>query len=77
MTVTLGTLKVGDSGKVQALLETDRVYRRKLLAMGLTPGALFTIIRVAPLGDPIQLQIRGFSLSLRRDEAQAVEVTVL
>lgn len=75
MTVTLGELKTGDSGQVVSFRRTGCAYRRKLLAMGLTPGARFTVQRVAPLGDPIQLQVRGFRLTVRRDEASSVEVS--
>ena len=74
MKVTLGELKAGESGTVTAFPEGGNAYRRKLLAMGLTPGTRFTVSRVAPLGDPIQLQVRGFQLSVRRHEATAVEV---
>ncbi len=74
MKVTLGELKKGDSGKITAFREAATVYRRKLLAMGLTPGTVFSVSRVAPLGDPIQLQVRGFQLSVRRSEAAVIEV---
>lgn len=47
----------------------NMAYRHKLLAMGLTPGTTFTIRRVAPLGDPIEIEVRGYSLSLRKKEA--------
>ena len=77
MAATLGELQVGDAGRVIAFREAGKAYRRKLLAMGLTPGTEFTISRVAPLGDPIQLTIRGFQLSVRRHEAVAVEVSCL
>ncbi|MET4694342.1 FeoA family protein [Endozoicomonas lisbonensis] len=75
MTSILGELQVGDSGQVTAFRNAGAAYRRKLLAMGLTPGVQFTVCRVAPLGDPIQLQVRGFQLSVRRDEAAVVEVS--
>ncbi|UYM15744.1 FeoA family protein [Endozoicomonas euniceicola] len=75
MVSILGELQVGDSGRVKAFRNAGAVYRRKLLAMGLTPGVQFTVCRVAPMGDPIQLQIRGFQLSIRRDEAAVVEVS--
>ena len=75
MKVTLGELKAGESGTIAAFVDGGSAYRRKLLAMGLTPGTHFTVSRVAPLGDPIQLQIRGFQLSVRRHEATAVEVS--
>ena len=77
MVSILGELQVGDSGRVTAFRDAGAVYRRKLLAMGLTPGVQFTVCRVAPMGDPIQLQIRGFQLSVRRDEAAVVEVSRL
>lgn len=47
----------------------DRGYRRKLMAMGLTPHAELEVIRRAPLGDPIQIKVRNTYLSLRKDEA--------
>ena len=75
MTSILGELQVGDSGQVTAFRNAGVAYRRKLLAMGLTPGVQFTVCRIAPLGDPIQLQVRGFQLSVRRDEAAVVEVS--
>lgn len=75
--VTLGELKTGEQGEVLTFNKSGSVYRRKLLAMGLTPGTRFTIGRVAPLGDPIQLEVRGFQLSIRRDEATTVEVSRL
>lgn len=49
-----------------------RTYRRKLLSMGLTPGASLVVKRIAPLGDPVQFEVNGFSLSLRRRELQAL-----
>jgi len=42
--------------------------------MGLTRGATLTVVRVAPLGDPVEVQVRGYNLSLRKIEAKAVEV---
>ena len=74
MKVTLGELGIGESARVAAFLDSGSAYRCKLLAMGLTPGTLFTVSRVAPLGDPIQLEVRGFHLTIRRHEAAVVEV---
>lgn len=74
MKVTLGELGTGESARVAAFLDSGSAYRRKLLAMGLTPGTVFTVCRVAPLGDPIQLEVRGFHLTIRRHEAAVVEV---
>ncbi len=52
----------------QILATGAETYRRKLLAMGLIPGASLRVKRIAPLGDPIQFEVNGFSLSLRREE---------
>lgn len=78
---TLADLQVSQKGKVASYEKTadptQKHYRKKLLAMGLTPGTEFTVTRVAPLGDPIQIQVRGFNLSLRKDEAQTLLVEVV
>jgi len=75
MTICLGDMKVGDTGIVSSLKKGNRDYRRKLLAMGLTPGTKFSVVRFAPMGDPVEISLRGFDLSLRRDEATALSVT--
>jgi len=72
--IPLGSLKVGETGRIVALGRADRRYREKLLAFGLTPGTLISVERVAPLGDPLELRVRGFALSLRRGEADTVTV---
>jgi Fe2+ transport system protein FeoA len=51
-------------------------FRRRLLEMGLLPGTPVTVKSVAPLGDPIELLVRGASLSIRKEEAATVNVTV-
>ena len=75
MALTLGDLGAGDSGTIIGFSPSRRTCRRKLLTMGMTPGTTFKICRVAPLGDPIELELRGFQLSLRREEARIVEVS--
>jgi len=55
----------------------DRSFRRRLLELGLTPGTRVEPIAVAPLGDPIELRVRGASLSIRRSEAELVAVAAL
>lgn len=67
-------LKPGDSARVVGFAAGDRDYRQRLLAMGLTPGAAFTVTRVAPLGDPVEVAVRGFKLTLRRGEAAILKV---
>jgi ferrous iron transport protein A len=70
-------LKVGDRARVIGFTEGGKTYRRKLLSMGLTPGIEIVIIRVAPMGDPVEIHVRGFALSLRKDEAAALQVEKL
>jgi len=70
----LGDLVVGERGKITGLRRGDRAYREKLLAMGLTPGTEFSVTRLAPLGDPVEIAVRGFAISLRKGEAQLLRV---
>lgn len=75
--MTLKDLQIGDRAKVAGFLEGGGAYRRKLLSMGLTPGAELSVTRVAPMGDPVEIRVRGFALSVRRDEAEAISVEKL
>ena len=65
--------QVGDSGIVKKVLGEGKV-RRRLFDMGVTPNANFFVRKKAPLGDPIELTIRGYELTLRKDEAELVLV---
>lgn len=75
MDFPLGHLNTGDEAVVSGFVHGARAYRARVLAMGLTKGTRFRVTRVAPLGDPIEISLRGFALSLRRAEADAVLVT--
>lgn len=72
--ITLDQLALNDTALITKLQTTNLSYRNKLLAMGITPGCKVTIIRKAPLGDPIQIAIRGFQLCLRKSEAAGIQV---
>lgn len=67
-------LKVGDNAVVAGFFKGRDSYRKKLLAMGITPGTPFRVVRVAPLGDPVEIQVRGYLVSLRREEAALISV---
>lgn len=69
----LAELTIGARGRVAHVDCGDEVGLR-LLEMGLTPGVEFVIIGTAPLGDPLEIEIRGYRLSLRKSEARRVEV---
>jgi len=73
----LGDLAIGQSGRILGYETSHRAYREKLLSMGLTPGTPITITRQAPMGDPIEIEVRGFKLSLRKGEAAALRVEPL
>jgi ferrous iron transport protein A len=70
---TLAELAVGGGGKVTRIVGDDEISVR-LLEMGLTPGVGVRVLGVAPLGDPIELELRGYRLSVRRAEAARVEI---
>jgi ferrous iron transport protein A len=73
-TFSLRDMALGDKGKVVGLQKGNKGYRKKLLAMGLTPGTEFSVVRYAPMGDPVEISVRGFALSLRQEEASALLV---
>ena len=73
MTRSAADLAVGETGRVFRIAEADEVTRR-LLEMGVTPGVEIRRLGAAPLGDPLEFEVRGYRLSLRRAEAQHVEI---
>lgn len=70
----LKELSPGTRGRVVAYGKTAPDYRRRLLTLGATPGTTFEVVRIAPLGDPIEIRVRGSMISVRRDEAAVMEV---
>lgn len=63
----------GDEGSILMVKGEGRI-RRRLFDMGVTPGAKVLMVKKAPLGDPIEIVIRGYNLTLRKDEAEFVEM---
>ena len=76
MNTNLAKLAVGVKGRVTAVGSIGPMKRR-LMDMGLLPGAEVEVQKVAPLGDPIEIRVRSYSLSLRRKEAEGVAVEVM
>ena len=70
---SLATLKIGSTTQVVDISGEDNTSLR-LLEMGLTPGVEVTVMSTAPLGDPVELELRGYRLSIRRNEAARVVV---
>lgn len=67
-------LKVGSKARIVSIIAGNPSYRNRLIAMGLIPGTEFLVSRMAPLGDPIEIHIRGFALSLRKNEASILQI---
>ncbi|MCH3976793.1 MAG: ferrous iron transport protein A [Bacilli bacterium] len=73
--VQLDKMKIGSSGLIKRV-EGEGKIRRRLFDMGVTPGANVLIKKQAPLGDPIEITLRGYELSLRKTEAKNVFVEI-
>ena len=71
--MTLRDLKVGKSGRVVAV-GGEKALRRRLLDMGITPRTSITVKKAAPMGDPIELLLRGYVLTLRLEDAEKITV---
>ena len=71
--MTLNELKIGDSGVITAV-GGEGALRYRLLDMGLTPRTLVTLRKVAPMGDPIEIHVRGYELTLRVEDARQITV---
>lgn len=72
--MTLAELKAGEMAEITGYTLGNAAYRAKLLALGLTRGLQLKVINVAPLGDPFELAVRGYHLSLRREEVKVIKV---
>ena len=71
--MTLGDAKVG-STVVVTKIEGDSAYKRRIMDMGITKGSELYIRKVAPLGDPVEITVRGYELSVRKNDTQCVQV---
>lgn len=70
---TLKTAKVGETVKV-VKLHGEGAIKRRIMDMGITKGVEIYIRKVAPLGDPVEITVRGYELSLRRADAEMIEI---
>ncbi len=67
-------LKLGEIASVVGYEKEGRMLRDRLISMGMTRGTQFKLVKMAPLGDPVEIEVRGFSLTLRKAEADIVIV---
>ena len=75
--MTLRNLAPGMTARITGYESGNRAYRAPLLALGLTRGTSIHLVNQAPLGDPVQIELRGFSVSLRKAEAEVVQVEAI
>lgn len=72
-TIPLSTLGVGCKARLHSYPVAGAAFLR-LREMGMIPGTLLTLVRTAPMGDPLEIEVRGYRLTLRRSEAEAIAV---
>ncbi|MDR1195384.1 MAG: ferrous iron transport protein A [Endomicrobium sp.] len=74
----LSALKIGQAGKVKSISsKCGSTLKKRLLDMGCVAGCVIKVQKLAPLGDPVEITVKNYSLSLRKEEADAIEVEVL
>ena len=71
---TLKDAKVGETVTVKKLVAEDGALKRRVMDMGITKGSELYIRKVAPLGDPVEITVRGYELTLRRNDAEIIEI---
>ncbi len=74
MSKPLSELKPGESGTILTI-NCDGILRQRLISMGVIPGTRVTVRKYAPLGDPMEVRLRDYSLSIRRKDAESIEVS--
>ncbi len=72
--MTLNELKIGESGRIDTVGGAGAL-RQHFLDMGVIPGAEITLVKLAPMGDPMELRIHGYELTLRLDDAEKISIT--
>ena len=73
----LSKLKVGEAGRVMFVCGSNDRLKRRMLDMGITSGVIVTVKKIAPLGDPISIELRGYELCLRKVDLSNIEVVKL
>ena len=71
-TISLAQLRPGERGQILGYSGGDQRYKIRLLAMGLVRGVVLEVLQVAPLGDPVEVKVLSYRLSLRKNEAQVL-----
>ena len=77
MLITLDKLKIGQKAKVLSIDILDKKRKRHLLDMGLTRGVILKIKRIAPMGDPVSIELRGYILSISKKDLEKIVVKTI
>jgi ferrous iron transport protein A len=75
--MNLSNLKPGQQGKILKLDSSIGPVRRRLMDMGVIPGEIIKVEKIAPMGDPIEVTVKSYNLSLRKNEAKGIEIEVM
>ena len=70
----LSDLDIGKDAVIESVNCNEISLRKHILDMGLTPGTEVTLVKIAPMGDPMEIRVRGYELTLRRDDADFIEI---
>lgn len=74
--MTLKDAKVGTTARV-VKIQGEGAYKRRIMDMGITKGSQIAVRKVAPLGDPVEITVRGYELSLRKADAECIEIELM
>jgi len=72
--IRISNLLIGDRAVITGYEKKPGLYREKILSMGLTKGTKFKLTKKAPMGDPLEIEVLGYKLSLRKDEADIIKI---
>lgn len=75
--ITLDKLKLGQVAQVEKINTQDKILRRRIMDMGITKGVLIKVIKIAPLGDPVAISLRGYTLSIRKADLEMIEGEII
>ena len=71
---TLDKLNIGEDAVIFSVECEDKALRRHILDMGLTPGVEVTLIKTAPMGNPLEIRVRGYELTIRKEDASNIKI---
>ena len=75
--ITFDKLKVGQMAKVYRIKKLNPALRRRIMDMGIVKGIVIKVVKVAPLGDPIEILLRGYNLSIRKEDLAMIEGEII